>query len=164
MGAGSSGGMREMWRWRWLAQVAGRPVARGGGKWVGLMWSSDALLSSPGCATDVVPPLWGEGGGSARQRAAGSAVFNTGEAANARMPGEKRNAFGIARKETAEPPRSRVRTRASTRRASRSTLDVRERWKGLDACSRGLRVSSTPRCPRPVHCRYACAFSTGCCR
>ena len=97
-------------------------------------------------------------------RAAGSAVFNTGEAANARMPGEKRNAFGIARKETAEPPRSRVRTRASTRRASRSTLDVRERWKGLDACSRGLRVSSTPRCPRPVHCRYACAFSTGCCR
>jgi len=35
-------------------------------------------------------------------RAAGSAVFNTGEAANARMPGEKRNAFGIARKETGE--------------------------------------------------------------
>ncbi len=35
-------------------------------------------------------------------RAAGSAVFNTGEGANARMPGEKRNAFGIARKETGE--------------------------------------------------------------
>ncbi len=35
-------------------------------------------------------------------RAAGSAVFNTGEAANARMPGEERNAFGIARKETGE--------------------------------------------------------------
>ncbi len=35
-------------------------------------------------------------------RAAGSAVFNTGEAANARMAGEKRNGFGIARKETGE--------------------------------------------------------------
>ncbi len=35
-------------------------------------------------------------------RAAGSAVFNTGEGANARMAGEKRNAFGIARKETGE--------------------------------------------------------------
>jgi len=35
-------------------------------------------------------------------RAAGSVVLNTGEGANARTPGEKRNAFGIARKEAGE--------------------------------------------------------------
>lgn len=35
-------------------------------------------------------------------RAAGSVVLNTGEGANGRTPGEKRNAFGIARKEAGE--------------------------------------------------------------
>lgn len=35
-------------------------------------------------------------------RSAGSVVLNTGEGANARTRGEKRNAFGIARKEAGE--------------------------------------------------------------
>ena len=35
-------------------------------------------------------------------RSAGSVVLNTGEGANGRTAGEKRNAFGIARKEAGE--------------------------------------------------------------
>ena len=37
-------------------------------------------------------------------RSAGSVVLNTGEGANGRTAGEKRNAFGIARKEAGEAP------------------------------------------------------------